>query len=76
VKPPLIEECKAHLECNLVQHLTFGDEVILLGEIVAGSVDKEVLEAQDPYEHLRMLVFLESRAYGVIEGAHRLRNQV
>lgn len=76
VKPPLIEECKAHLECNLVQHLTFGDEVILLDEIVAGSVDKKVLEAQDPYEHLRMLVFLESRAYGVIEGAHRLRNQV
>src|SRR6266498_3950335 len=31
VKPPLIAECKAHLECTFVQHLVFGSEVIILG---------------------------------------------
>jgi flavin reductase (DIM6/NTAB) family NADH-FMN oxidoreductase RutF len=41
VKPPLIAECKAHLECTFVQHLTFGSEVIILGRIVATSADRK-----------------------------------
>jgi flavin reductase (DIM6/NTAB) family NADH-FMN oxidoreductase RutF len=72
VKPPLIAECKAHLECELVQHLTFGDEVIFLGRIVAVSVDREALEAQDPYRYLRLFVFLEGSTYGVVERSRRL----
>jgi flavin reductase (DIM6/NTAB) family NADH-FMN oxidoreductase RutF len=73
VEPPRILECKAHLECVLNEHLTYGDEVILLGRIVAVSVDKEVREVEDPYEYLRMLVYLDDMTYGVIERAQRLR---
>jgi flavin reductase (DIM6/NTAB) family NADH-FMN oxidoreductase RutF len=69
VKPPLIEECRAHLECAFVQHLVFGAEVILLGEIVAASADRQAVEAADPYAYLRMFAFLEDGAYGVIERA-------
>lgn len=76
VGPPLVKECRAHLECVLVQHLTFGDEVIFLGEIVAGSMDKAALEAEDPYAHLRMIVFLEGGTYGVVERAQRIRGKV
>jgi flavin reductase (DIM6/NTAB) family NADH-FMN oxidoreductase RutF len=72
VKPPLIAECKAHLECEYVQHLAFGDEVVLLGSIVAGSVDSLALEAPDPYAYLRPLVFLEGGTFGVIERAEHL----
>ncbi|MCL4507530.1 MAG: flavin reductase family protein [Chloroflexi bacterium] len=73
VQPPLIEECKAHLECTLVQHLTFGAELIILGQVVTASVDRQALEAQDPYEYLRLFTFLESDTYGVIEKARRLK---
>lgn len=72
VKPPRIEECKAHLECVLDQYRTYGDEVILLGRIVAASLDKAALEANDPYEYLKMFVYLEAGSYGVIERVRRL----
>lgn len=72
VRPPLVEECKAHLECVLNHHLTFGKEVIFLGEIVAGSVDKAALERRDPYGYLRMVVFLEDSTFGVIEKGRRI----
>lgn len=71
VKPPLIEECKAHLECVLVQHLTFGVEALIVGRIVAVSVDRAVVEAPDPYAYLRLFAFLESETYGTIERTRR-----
>lgn len=72
VKPPRVEECKAHLECVLDQHLTYGDEVILLGRIVSVSVDREAFESNAPYEYLRTFVYLDDGMYGVIERARRL----
>jgi flavin reductase (DIM6/NTAB) family NADH-FMN oxidoreductase RutF len=72
VAPPRVAECKAHLECRFVQHLSYGDELILLGQIVAVSVDRQAVNADDPYAYLRMLVFLEQRQYGVIERAQPL----
>jgi flavin reductase (DIM6/NTAB) family NADH-FMN oxidoreductase RutF len=75
VRPPLIAECKAHLECIFVQHLTFGSEVIILGQIVAASVDREAVEAQNPYEYLRLFAFLEDNAFGVIEKARQIRKK-
>ena len=67
VGPPRIEECKAHLECVLDRHLTYGEEVVLLSRIVAVSADEEVHKAKDPYEYLRLFVYLDGSAYGVIE---------
>ena len=69
VAPPLIEECRAHLECVLYQEQAFGNGVVFFVNIVAASVDQEALEAADPYAYLRPLVFLQERRYGVIEGA-------
>ncbi len=67
VKSPLIKECKAHLECALAQHLVFGSEVVIIGEIVAGCVDQAIIESPDPYQLMKMIVFLENGKYGVIE---------
>jgi flavin reductase (DIM6/NTAB) family NADH-FMN oxidoreductase RutF len=69
VQPPLVEECRAHLECVLVHEKAFGSEVALFGNIVAASVDEDAVSASDPYAYLRPVVFLEDRVYGVIEGA-------
>ena len=73
IKPPRVAECKAHVECILDRHLTYGDEVILLGRIATVSIDKDVCEADDPYERLRLFAFLEDGVYGVIERAQRDR---
>ena len=75
VKPPRVEECKAHLECVLDQHLEYGNEVILLGRIEAVSVDRSALEVGDPYAYLRWFVFLEGRTFGVIEQAQQLQGE-
>jgi flavin reductase (DIM6/NTAB) family NADH-FMN oxidoreductase RutF len=75
VKPPRIEECKAHLECVYERHLTFGDEVAILGRIVAVSVDKAAAQADDPYAYLRLCLFLENGVYGVIEHSRNIGQQ-
>lgn len=73
VAPPLVEECRAHLECRLDRHLVFGDEVVLFGEIVAASIDRSVVETEDPYESLHTFLYLEGGTYGVVERSHRVR---
>jgi flavin reductase (DIM6/NTAB) family NADH-FMN oxidoreductase RutF len=72
IAPPRLEECRAHLECVLDQHITYGREVVLLIRIVDMSVDGEALRASDPYEYLRLIAFLEGGTYGVIEHAAKL----
>ncbi|MDI6805759.1 MAG: flavin reductase family protein, partial [Candidatus Bathyarchaeia archaeon] len=41
VKPPIIKECVAHLECRLHSQFTIGDHTIFIGEIVEAYVEKE-----------------------------------
>jgi flavin reductase (DIM6/NTAB) family NADH-FMN oxidoreductase RutF len=73
VKPPRGAECRAHLECTLDRHITYGDEVILLGQILAVEIDKEAWGADDPYSYLRMFVYLDGKKYGVIEQSHQVK---
>lgn len=72
VRPPRIAECRAHFECVLERHLVYGDEVVILGRIVAASLDKSIAESQDPYTALRLFGFLEDRTFGVVERAVRI----
>jgi len=72
VAPPLIEECRVHLECTLYKRLSFGLEVVIFGEILAGVIDQAALDAEDPYAYLRLFTYLEGRQYGVIERAEKL----
>ena len=43
VTPPLIAECKAHLECKLESVTWLGDELVIFGHIVAASIDQDCL---------------------------------
>ena len=72
VAPPRIAECRAHLECTLVQHLEFGDEVWLLGRVLAASADRSVASAADPFAVMRSFVYLEPGTYAVIGAATRV----
>ena len=74
VAPPLIEECRAHLECELNDVKYYGDEVVLFGKVVAFSVDEDCVagEPADQYFALRPLFFLEGGTYGVIDAARQV----
>jgi len=40
---PMIRECHVNMECRLVQVLEFGNNELLVGEVVASYVDEECL---------------------------------
>jgi flavin reductase (DIM6/NTAB) family NADH-FMN oxidoreductase RutF len=42
VKAPIIKECVAHLECELVQKVITGDHTLFVGKILAAYVNKGV----------------------------------
>jgi len=44
VKPPIIKECVAHLECKLRQKTTAGDHEILVGEILTAYVNEGIFD--------------------------------
>jgi flavin reductase (DIM6/NTAB) family NADH-FMN oxidoreductase RutF len=74
VKPPLIAECRAHLECELESVKQYADEVVIFGTIVAASIDADcqVGELADQYLALRPIFFLEDNTYGSVDTAKRI----
>ncbi|RLF15167.1 MAG: flavin reductase family protein [Thermoprotei archaeon] len=46
VKPPIIEECIAHLECRVVNHVRAGDHTLFIGEVVAAYAEEEAFKDQ------------------------------
>lgn len=69
VRPVLIEECIAHLECAVVEMVTPGDHTIFIAEIVHASAEEEsfdsvyLLKERD----LRPLHHLGGDRYAVLE---------
>ena len=74
VAPPIVAQCRAHLECELVSDWRLGEEVFLFGRVVAATVDRELLEGEptEQYFRLRPFFFLERRTYGSIDTAKRV----
>jgi len=42
VKPPIVKECVAHLECKLVHKIPTGDHTLFVGEVLAAYVNKGI----------------------------------
>lgn len=74
VAPPLIAECKAHLECKLESISRLGAEVVVFGRIVAAAIDEDCLGSSlaDQYFRLRPIFFLEEGVYGSIDTAKQV----
>jgi flavin reductase (DIM6/NTAB) family NADH-FMN oxidoreductase RutF/uncharacterized protein YciI len=74
VKPPLIVECRAHLECELESVKHYIDEVVIFGTIVTASIDADcqIGDLADQYFALRPIFFLEDNTYGSIDTAKRV----
>jgi flavin reductase (DIM6/NTAB) family NADH-FMN oxidoreductase RutF len=50
VRPPIIAECIAHLECRVVQDIEAGDHHIFVGEVLAAYARADVLSEGGMYE--------------------------
>jgi flavin reductase (DIM6/NTAB) family NADH-FMN oxidoreductase RutF len=50
VQPPIIQECLAHLECNLVHDIQAGDHHILTAEVLAAYAQTGVLTEEGFYD--------------------------
>lgn len=75
VAPPLLKECKAHLECVLdASHRLNAEEIALFGRILTVSLDEALLEGtpEERYRHLRPLLYLEEGLFGSLDGPRRL----
>jgi len=44
VKPPLIKECIANLECKVVQTISSGDHSLFIGEVLAASAEEGLFD--------------------------------
>ena len=74
VAAPLVAECRAHLECELDDVKLYGEEVFIFGRVVAASIDAECLEgeAEQRFERLRPVFFLENGLYGELGPVRRI----
>ena len=60
VRPPIIEECIAHLECRVVQEVEAGDHRLVIGEVLAAYTRPGVLDDDGLYDldHIHPLLHL------------------
>lgn len=72
VKPPRLQECRAHIEARLESVKWYGDECVLFVQVVAASVDEAAFEKADPFSYLRPIFFLGPGLYGVIEHSNQV----
>ena len=67
VKPPIIKECVAHLECKLQSQFAAGDHTIFIGEIIEAYANKEVFKDKYDLEKARMIFHLGGNDFATLE---------
>ena len=55
VKPPIIRECVAHLECKLEQQITAGDHTLFIGRVVTAYTDKEIFNEKFDVKKVKLI---------------------
>ncbi len=63
VKPPRIAECRAHIECRVIDKKKFSYETATFAEVVAVSISKEIADKNciaAKYQSLSPFFFLEA----------------
>ena len=74
INAPLINECKAHLECKLADTKEIGSGYVIFGEIIAASIWEDILNAspEERYKLLDQVVFLEDNLFSQINKVIKL----
>jgi len=66
VKPPIIKECVAHLECKLHSQFATGDHKIFVGEIVEAYADKEAFTDKYNLKNAKMIFHLGGNEFATL----------
>ncbi len=53
VKPSIIKECVAHLECKLEKQITVGDHTLFIGRVLTAYTDKGVFDEKFDVEKVK-----------------------
>ena len=71
---PLVQNCKAHLECRMIDSKEIGSGFIIFGEIVAASIWDEIKIAnkKKAYSLLDQCLFLENSLYCKIDKGYAI----
>jgi len=67
VKPPIIKECVAHLECKLHSQHTTGDHTIFVGEIVEAYANEEAFKEAYDLEKAKMVFHLGGNEFATLD---------
>lgn len=67
VKPPIIKECVAHLECSLHSQFKTGDHTVFVGEVVEAYADKEAFKEEYNPEKVKMIFHLGANEFATLE---------
>jgi len=55
VKPPIIKECVAHLECRLDQQITAGDHTLFTGRVLTAYANKGVFDEKFDVKKVKLI---------------------
>ena len=71
IEAPLVDDCRAHLECRLHDTKEVGSGLVVFGGIVAASVTEEVagVAPRLRYQALDQALFLEDGLYATVDRA-------
>jgi flavin reductase (DIM6/NTAB) family NADH-FMN oxidoreductase RutF len=69
INAPLVDECRAHLECELIDTKELGSGFVIFGEIVAASIWDGIINAdlEKRYDLLDQIVYLENNIFAAIK---------
>lgn len=76
IKAPLVNECRAHLECELHEIMNVGSGLVVFGKIVAASVWDKILnqESEIAYKNLDQILYLEDNLYSNIDRVRKVED--
>jgi len=67
VKPPIIKECVAHLECKLHSKLQTGDHTVLVGEVVEAYADRDAFKREYDLEKAKMIFHVGADKFATLQ---------
>ena len=75
IDAPLIEECVAHIECGVIERMSFGDHDLFVGEVLAVQAEEESFKERWLVEvdAGQILHHLRADHYAVLSRPYRAR---
>jgi flavin reductase (DIM6/NTAB) family NADH-FMN oxidoreductase RutF len=66
VKPPIIKECVAHLECKLYKQVPTGDHTLFIGEVLAAYVNENTFNQTYNLEKASLIYHVGGKYFATI----------